>query len=300
MKQGFSIAHSDHAYVERNGGFALLTHLRGAEPRARYRTMSLERALARFRAAEDARQPESTVGGLGLVVLQRALLGVEDLGGLLHAFSGEDPWRRLVRSNAAHLDRAFEHAVRNPDSTIRDVFLLPAPEALRDEDLSAEEAVVLQRLRSRTASRWRAMLSRAAVFWLSLRRAGKATMHGFPFVAGEHIVGPPAAGELADHVNEMPPGRFALGLFSKLTPPSGASQGHALTETFWLPLMREAVEQYRHDAVAALRLYSELAELRATATMNAHAATIPLALTATLPDPDRDVLRALLARTGRE
>jgi hypothetical protein len=98
MKLAFTIKHHDWDYIERRGGIELLTHLRGAATRVAFRRAAIDRAYVQFAAAEAAGRPDAEVGGLGLVVVQRALLAAEDLGGLLHAFRGDDPWDRLRRT----------------------------------------------------------------------------------------------------------------------------------------------------------------------------------------------------------
>jgi hypothetical protein len=85
----------DPKYVEQRGGVELLSHVRAAPSRVEYRRLAIQRAYDRFAAAEDNGLDDSRLGGLGLIVLQRALLAVEDLGGMLHAFAGPDPWIRL-------------------------------------------------------------------------------------------------------------------------------------------------------------------------------------------------------------
>lgn len=72
MKIGLSLKHHDHEYVEQRGGFLLLTHMRAADGRASYRQAALDRALAGFDSPTGA--------AAGFVVLQRAMLCVEDLG----------------------------------------------------------------------------------------------------------------------------------------------------------------------------------------------------------------------------
>lgn len=114
-KLAVRLAHHDHEYVEDRGGWALLTHLRGAASRARYRTEAIDRAFDRFVEAEDGGRANPKIGGLALLVLQRALLAAEDLGGLLYAFRGSDPWARLVSARVPDLDAAFEAAFRDPE-----------------------------------------------------------------------------------------------------------------------------------------------------------------------------------------
>lgn len=297
MQLAITLKHHDHDYVELRGGLPLLTHLRGAPARAEYRSKAIDRALDRFRAAESDGRPEPEIGGLGLLVLQRAVLAAEDLGGLLHAFGGPDPWTRLRTSKIPDLDSAFERAVRDVERTLEDAFRLAPLEVLADEYADPQELLALTRLRSRAVWRWRAMLLRAARLWLSLQKIAKGTMHGFPLVAEQHVLGTPPAGELADNLPPRPPGRFALAMLSRETPPRDGTAGHVHTETICVPLDAHTVVQYRNDARATLRLYVELCESQAGSIMSRHGFTVPTkpSLVATLPQPDRAVLEALAA-----
>src|SRR5437879_28349 len=100
MKMALVVVHHDHAYVERRGGWEFWVHTRGAPARVEYRRQAIARAHDLYGAHEEGK-PEPEVGGLGLLVLQRALLAVEDLGGMLHALAGPGPetWERLRRAN---------------------------------------------------------------------------------------------------------------------------------------------------------------------------------------------------------
>jgi hypothetical protein len=72
-----TLRHHDHDYVERRGGFELLTHLRRAPARVKYRREAIERAYSRFQRAEAEQRPEPECCGPGLLVLQRAVLAAE-------------------------------------------------------------------------------------------------------------------------------------------------------------------------------------------------------------------------------
>jgi hypothetical protein len=76
-----------------------------------YRRLAIQRAYDRFAAAEDNGLDDSQLGGLGLIVLQRALLAVEDLGGVLHSFAGSDPWIRLRSAKISDITAAFDRVL---------------------------------------------------------------------------------------------------------------------------------------------------------------------------------------------
>jgi hypothetical protein len=79
MKMAVVVQHHDPEYVERKVGWPLYTHLRGAGPRSASRAEAIERAWGSYRRAAARGSPGSELGGLGLIVLQRALLAAEDL-----------------------------------------------------------------------------------------------------------------------------------------------------------------------------------------------------------------------------
>ena len=192
--------HHDHDYVERRGGPLLYTHMRGALGRGRYRRVALERADAMYRAALADEGASVRVGGLGLLVLQRAMLAAEDLGGLLHALLGTPPsFERLTSVSYDELDK-FYLDVRDRPARVLEPFILPTLEVLEDEDMTTAEVEAAMRLVALTRSRWLQMLQRVAQLWLGQRVVAKATMHGIPLVAGELVVGPPPAGVLAEGV----------------------------------------------------------------------------------------------------
>lgn len=59
---------------------------------------------------EQARARE--VGGLGSLVLQRALLAAEDLGALVHDLLAPDPWHQLRATRIPDIDKAYRDALR--------------------------------------------------------------------------------------------------------------------------------------------------------------------------------------------
>src|SRR3954462_1347170 len=120
MYLAVTIEHDDPGYVEDRGGYALLSHLRGAPARVAHRRETIQRALDAFESAERDGQPDPEIGGRGLLLLQRALLAAEDLGGLLHAFAGPDPWQRLRTARIPELDAAFERSVGDVEGTVTD------------------------------------------------------------------------------------------------------------------------------------------------------------------------------------
>jgi hypothetical protein len=65
MKLGIGLAHHDHSYVNRRGGWELLTELRGGGVRADYRRRAVDRSFKRFEVARvlGRRTPRSVATG---------------------------------------------------------------------------------------------------------------------------------------------------------------------------------------------------------------------------------------------
>lgn len=288
MRMFGTLKHHDHAYVDRRGGLELLTHLRGAPARVEYRRQAIERAHARFEGAGSSGRPEPECCGLGLLVLQRSVLAAEDLGGMLHAFAGPRPWERLRAAGIDEIDGALFRAAREPEAVLREAFRLASDEDMANEGLSAEQIAALSRLRGRVVIRWHRMLVAATELWINHRHAAKATLHGFPFVAGELLLGPPAAGRLAVGVQPPPSGRFAVAVTSRVR------GREVVTERTIVRLDRQAVDGYRRSGQRVARLYGELCDHQASSTMSGHAVGIPLMLLPRLAERDQQLINAAL------
>lgn len=286
MKVGFTLTNIDGAYVERRGGVELFVHMSGASARVECRRTAIQRAWVRFVAAEGEGRPDPEVGGFGLIVIQRALLASEDLGGLLHALSRPDPWRELRTAGIAEIDASFQRASRDPEGVMSDVFRLPTAAQITHEAVTSAEREALERLRQRTVIRWQQMLSTAAALWLTHRHVAKATLHAFPFVAGEHVSAPPGAGALSDGV-QLPKRRYALLLASTLK----ANKVHTPVTT--VALDHNSVDRCRREGRLAARLYGELCEAQVASIAGRFGATLPTKLLRA-DDPDRAILDGLL------
>jgi hypothetical protein len=298
MKLGIGLAHHDHVYVERRGGWELLTHLRGGGVRADYRRRAADRSLKRFEEAREAGAPDAEVGGHGLLVLQRALLAAEDLGGLLHAFADPDPWSALRRTRIPTLDKAFARAAEDPRVVLEEAFRLTNEDHLLDEGHTDEQLVALGRLRSRTYSCWARMLHRVAELWANTAPIAKATMHGFPVLAGSLVLGPPSAGQLAETVEQslggLDPVRFAVAI------PTELNGNHFHTTVVPVALSDAAVAHYHGGGITAARLYARLCEAQASSIMGGYGAMLSGDLMYTLPEEDRAVLEPLLSSASTE
>jgi hypothetical protein len=268
MQLAITLEHPDPAYVEHRGGFAMLTYLRGAPERAEHRRISVSRAHQLFLTAQAEARPSAETGGLGLLVLQRALLAAEDLGLLLHAFDGPQPWERLRTAKIPDLDAVFLRAASRSTEFIERVFRLPNKAELEREAEDALQRSGLLWLRDNAERRWSDMLTRASWLWLEHRNVAKATMHGFPIVAGSHIDGPPGAGELSVGIRRQKE-RYAVAVTSK-------TRGKdVVTDRTTLHLGERAVGSFARHARVAIRATADLAEAQAGSTMRTFRATMP-------------------------
>jgi hypothetical protein len=292
VKLAITLEHHDHAYVERRGGWELLTHLRGAEARVEFRRQVIRRAWDAFDQAGAADESQARVTGLGLIVLQRALLAAEDLGGVLHALGGPDPWVRVRTASIADMDAAYERAVRDTETVVEESFRLAVANDLHDEGVTPDEVDALMRLRGRLMTRWERMLITATRLWLDHRDVAKASMHGFPIVAGNEVFGPPSAGKLAAAARPSTHGRFAVAVNSR-------QHGRDIQTTpTTVRLDDDAVAGYRRDGRMAARLYGEICAMQAQSIMSGHKAGIPLGLIKPGSERDIQLIEAAVERTN--
>src|SRR4051794_7519476 len=185
MQLAVRMEHHDHEYVERRGGWVLYSYMRAAATRSRYRRLALERATKLYAASRSAGEPGTTVGGHGLLVIQRAFLAAEDLGRLLHALGDQAAWGRLTGANLDELDATFAQVISDAPGALRP-FLIADTEVLRTEGYGPTVIAGLERLAQLESARWLYQLQTVAAFWLKHRAVAKATMHGFPILAGDH------------------------------------------------------------------------------------------------------------------
>jgi hypothetical protein len=287
MQASLTLPPHDPTYVETRGGAELWSHLRGAPGRVQYRCRAMERAFERFATAEQGGSPEAEIGGLGLIVLQRALLAVEDLGGLLFALDGPEPWSRLRSYSLADITAVFERCLSDGDASLERIFRLATDEEIASQDLTSEQIELLQGVRAQVGRQWLSLVRRGAELWTGSPVA-KATMHGFPIVAGDELFGPPPAGVLAQTLAERPPGRFAAALRS-----TSSSTSRVHTEVIPVPLDRTSVERFRHEGEASANLYGQVCAMYATSTELQMKALVPWGVLDELSDAQLAALEPL-------
>lgn len=294
---GFDVEHHDHAYVERQGGSAMLLHLRDGRSRASYRANAIERAHQRFLGAETSGAAEDEVGGLGLIVLQRSVLALEDIAGLIHAVlvHPDEQFLALRSTVIPDLNRAMTVARQEPQRVIHEVFRLVSDDEItriREEDLEATDAEIAaaRSLRALEEQRWALMLERAASMWLQMNDPAKATMHGFAFVAGSQIKNE-ACGSIADDLL-VPRKRFALGLLGELD----RERRHIETRRNLVLLDHDTVGAYARHGKSSAVLYGEMCEARASAIDQGYRGVMRDVLARRLASHEQKAFAVLAAR----
>jgi hypothetical protein len=238
------------------------------------------------------RLPEPEAGGLGLHVLQRAVLCVEDLGALLHALGSDDPWPRLTGYTVNDIDEVFLSVHRDPVGSLS-AFRLPDDAALASELADAEPALAGAReIVRRTQARWLYMLEGVINLWLRYRDVAKATMHGYPIMAGRYALGPPAAGFIAESVRDPGVRPFSVALISK------ASKTGVHTDVHTLPLDRETVRSFLRNGKLAIRLTEQVCAAQADGIARRYDFALPLEFVHRLPQEQRRAVEEMVGAAG--
>lgn len=286
--------HHDHSYVDRRGGHVLWSHFRNGVARGAYRRAALEASVRMYRETAGIGDPER--GGLALLVLQRAQLAAEDVGRLLHTLAAKPSWERLTRSSYDDLDRIFEQVLSQPRLSTGP-FLLPSMQEVADEHFDPTETRGFQRLVRLSEARIEHQLQLVARFWLRYRLVAKATMHGYPIVAGKFFDEPPGAGKLSELARKRPmSGLWALAV------PSEANHLAATVATTAIPLNLgdKAVSGLHVAGKAAIKTTGWLCEAQAFTIERGFARTTPLDLVDRLAADERDAVLALFKQRGVE
>jgi hypothetical protein len=295
MQLAVMVMHHDHSYVERRGGHVLYSFMRHAPSRAAYRRAAIVRAHDRWKAATTDGTRLPLLGGIGLLVLQRAFLAAEDLGRLLVGLDGEPSWERLTTARLPALDQTFVRTLANPDRVLQP-FCLPSSQQLLDESLDGPTRDGAERLAQLAAERWLRQLRTVAHFWGSARPIAKATMHGFPMLAGSLVTGPPPAGALTDGLRAPSREPWVLVLNSK----QDAENRQVETTSTPLSIDETVVSHALRAGKAAVRLSVALCAAQASSIERGCAVTIPLDLLHRLPADQRAALEQAQAKQARE
>lgn len=269
MQLRVEIQDADPGYVDEKVGAELYVHLRAVPAIVDFRRAAILRACALHRECDAG--DECRRGALALLVLQRAMLAVEDLGGLLYALDESPSFERLISHRLDDVSALFARLFADPTLTPT-LYRLPTPQALADEPgLSDEQRQALKHLASITLMRVDAQLAIVRPFWDSLHDEAKKTMHGLAFVAGRYAVEPPGAGMITralpgDHVRP-----FAVPLTTRVD----RLGQHVNTEVGAVALTEADVGRFRTAGLAACDATEVLVGGRLRGLETNHAYTVP-------------------------
>lgn len=280
------------AYVEQRVGRFLYAHLRAMPTALTHRERALDRARGLYRGGLDSEESESRIAGLGLLVLQRAFLILEDLGALLYAFDEKPREKRLTTYSLQQLDAIYRRTVAT-ELDVSELFRLPDSEAIANEPgLTRDERRILATLGSITKTRLAEKLRYVAAAWLARSRTSKKTMHGVGFVSGEHVFGEPGAGMIASCVDRDFPRPFAAALDSIFDHGSG----HVNTIVEAVPLASWEIRRVHLAGVNAVSLARSFVDGWLKRLESQHAFTMPDTYRHELDAGDRALFERLLER----
>ncbi len=283
----FEIKDADPAYVEEKVGAELYVHLRAVPTIVDFRRTALERAYGRYQACDSFH--EGRLGALGLLVLQRSMLAVEDLGGLLFALE-KPSFERLVSYELPDIGATFARLFSDASAT-PDLYRLVTADAVDAEPgLDDGQRRAMKRLAAITQTRIDAELATVERFWRAAHDEAKKTMHAVAFLEGRYAVEEPGAGMISRLVARDQRRPFALPLTTRVD----HAGRHVNTEVGALPLTAEAVRGFRDAGLAACTATELLASGRLHGLETNHAYTLPLAYLDHLAPDDREALAPLL------
>ena len=274
-------------YVEEKVGASLYVHLRATPTIIAFRRRALERAYRLYQECDES--DEGRCGGLGLLVLQRAMLAVEDLGGLLYALESSS-FERLVSYELKDISAIFARLFSDA-STTPTLYGLASAQAIDDEsDLDDTQREAMKRLAALAQTRIDVELVKVQRFWAAAHDEAKKTMHAVAFLEGRYAVEEPGAGMISRQLAGDQERPFAVPLTTRIH--HGVNVVN--TEVGTLSLTPAAVLEFRDAGFAALTATEFLVNGRLFALQTNHAYTLPMAFVEQL---DVDDQRAL-ARIG--
>lgn len=277
------------AYVEEKLGREFYSHLRGGGRVAAFRRAAVVRAHALYDEAAEADAPESEISGLGLLVVQRTLLAVEDLGALLWAVADENRWRRFTSYRAEDLDGLYEELFRSV-LDVRTLWAMPTDEAIAEEGGHSEpQRAAVKVLRELTAGELETKINFVASFWLSHRVGAKNLMHGFGVVTAPHLIDPPGGGILSKQVPLDRPRPFAASLVSTVSD----ERREVETTPHLVELTPEAVAMVRNTAETACDLIEQLVDAWVFAVSTQHLFVLRSDLLEQLPEAEQKAVADL-------
>lgn len=289
MQLRVEIRDAGPAYVDEKVGAELYIHLRAVPAIIDFRRAALERAAA-LHNASDA-QDECRRGALALLVLQRAMLAAEDLGGLLYALDEPPSFERLVSYSLDDLSGLFARVFSDPTLTPT-LFRLATDEVVAaEQDLDDEKRDALCQLARITLMRVDSQLAVVHSFWDSFHDDAKKTMHGLGFVAGRYVVDAPGAGMISQAVGRDQARPFAVPLTTRVD----RLARHVNTEVGTISLTAEDVSTFVAAGEAALDATTVLVGGRLHGLATNHAYTVPKTYLGELAEPARASIADLFA-----
>jgi hypothetical protein len=270
MRLKVEIRGADPAYVEQKVGAELYVHLRAVPAIVDFRRAAIVRAYSLHANCDSS--DENRRGALGLLVLQRAMLAVEDLGGLLHALDQPPSFERLVSYGLRDISTVFARLFADPELTPR-LYGLASAAAIDDEPgLSDEQRQALKHLATITQIRVDGLLAKLRVLWDASHDDAKKTMHGLAFAAGRYAVEPPGAGMITRALSRDHTRPFAIPLTTRIV---DRLARHVNTEVGVLALTSTDVDRFRDAGLAACEATEVLVGGRLHALETNHALTVP-------------------------
>jgi hypothetical protein len=266
--------------------------MREAPARGAYRRAALERALRRCLEERKLDPTLPRASGVALIVMQRAFLAAEDLARLMIGLEAPPSWERLTDATLPELDSIIVRVLTTPQEALRP-FVLPTPSQLEEEEHDRAVKEGVSRLVQLATARWLRQLETVARFWLHARGFAKATMHGFPLIAGSLVTGPPPAGALTDRLKVPGSDSWALALLSE----QDHQRSVVETTSTPIPLDESSLQVAVRAGKAATRVAEAMSEAQATSIAGGYGATVPLGLVHRLPsDQQKAIEKALAAR----
>lgn len=288
----FSLREADQERVENSVGWPLYTHMRGIPRIVAFRRRALDGAHELYKTALAEVMAETGISARGLLVLQRAGLAVEDLGGLLFALGCADPFVGLTATKIDDIDRVFVDLFEGRADPA-ELFRLPTPELIEGEyGLSDVARRAFHNLREITLAALKQDLLLVGTFWMSHRKVAKRTLHGFGLVASAHVFGPPPAGQLVEFVAAGQPRPFALSLITT----RNDQTLNVNTEYQVVDLAAETVDLIHRSGCAALELI-ELLESGWLFGLRTGGFALPTKLVDELPHEERLALEERQAKS---
>jgi hypothetical protein len=284
------IRDADPGYVNERFSPELYIHLRAVPSNVVLRRRALERAYHLYEeAAEDA---EPRRGGLALLVLQRAMLAIEDFAGLLYALEEPPSFSRLVSYDLGDIGHLLDRLVQDRELVPR-LYGMPTREAIAAElELDDAQRTAITRLCAATLAHVRQQLAAVHHFWVSLHFEAKKTMHGVGFIAGCYAVEPPGAGMITACVDVTRARPFAVALDTGVD----HATRHVNTKVGVVDLTPAAVARMNADGHAACDAAELLAQGRLYGLQTMHAFALPAVYLDEVNEDDRNALAPMFKR----